>query len=249
MEAGMVLSASLEDYLEAIYHIIREKQAAKARDIAARLRVKASSVTGALHQLAERKLINYAPYDLITLTPEGTTIAGDVVQRHTVLRDFFVKVLSVDEDAAQEAACKMEHAVTKDILERFTRFIAFVETCPKAGTKWINGFGYQCNQPPDVESCLRCIDESKTNLINKGDINMSDALNLRDVRPGTRVKITKLALTGLTARRFAEMGISEGTIVTVERVAPLGDPVEITVRGSKLSLRKEDLEKIEVINA
>ena len=62
------LSASLEDYLEAIYQVIQEKDAARAKDVAERLGVAPPSVTNALHALKERELVNHAPYDLITLT-------------------------------------------------------------------------------------------------------------------------------------------------------------------------------------
>ena len=78
----MVLSKSLEDYLEVIYHIVVVEQAAKAKDIAQKMQVKASSVTGALRQLAERDLVNYSPYDQITLTRKGMEVAQDVVRRH-----------------------------------------------------------------------------------------------------------------------------------------------------------------------
>jgi len=76
------LTASLEDYLEAIFHIIAEKQAVRPKDIAKRLKVSNSSVTGALRSLADKELINYAPYDVISLTPSGETAAKDVIRRH-----------------------------------------------------------------------------------------------------------------------------------------------------------------------
>ena len=116
MTSVQTLSASLEDYLEAIFHIVDEKQAARAKDIAQRLRVRASSVTGALQLLADKGLINYAPYDLITLTPKGKKLARDVILRHEALREFFTKVLAVDPDVAEEAACKMEHAIPPQIV-------------------------------------------------------------------------------------------------------------------------------------
>ncbi|MBE0559073.1 MAG: metal-dependent transcriptional regulator, partial [Proteobacteria bacterium] len=104
------LTASLEDYLEAIFHIIAEKQAVRAKDIARRLKVSSPSVTGALRSLADKELITYAPYDVISLTPKGKAVARDVVRRHEVLRDFFVKLFSVEESAAEDAACRMEHS-------------------------------------------------------------------------------------------------------------------------------------------
>ena len=96
------LSNSLEDYMEAIFHIERKKQAARAKDIAERLQVSNSSVTGALRLLAEKGLINYAPYDIITLTPKGKELARTVARKHAALLDFFVNVLHVQEADAEE---------------------------------------------------------------------------------------------------------------------------------------------------
>lgn len=135
------LSASLENYLEAIYHIENEKKAARAKDIAERMEVNNSSVTGALRTLGEKHLVNYAPYDLVTLTPEGRKAARDVVRRHEGIRDFFVKILAVDEAAADEVACRMEHCISPDILDRFAKFVEFVEGCPSGGAERIKRFG------------------------------------------------------------------------------------------------------------
>lgn len=117
-----MITASLEDYLEAIFHIISEKQAAKPNDIAKRLKVSNASVTGALRALASKKLIRYAPYEVITLTPKGRVAAKNVVRRHEALKDFFVEILCVKESQADEAACKMEHAMPSVILEKLVQF-------------------------------------------------------------------------------------------------------------------------------
>ncbi len=130
MEKANRLSASLEDYLEAIFHIVAEKQVARAKDVARRLGVTRSSVTVALRSLAERGLINYAPYEVITLTPQGESMSEDVAQRHQTLQDFFVKVLSVENSLADKAACDMEHTLLREILGPLTEFVDFVERCP-----------------------------------------------------------------------------------------------------------------------
>lgn len=127
MQTRNVLSASLEDYLEAIYHIVQKKQAARAKDIVQRLGVKNSSVTGAMRALADKGLINYAPHDVITLTAKGRRISEGVVRRHEALRDFFVKVLSLEIELADTVACSMEHAFPAKILARLTHFVKFVE--------------------------------------------------------------------------------------------------------------------------
>ena len=69
---------------------------------------------------------------------------------------------------------------------------------------------------------------------------------LRDAKIGETVKVVKLHSEGAIKRRIMDMGITKGTDVYVRKVAPLGDPVEVTVRGYELSLRKADAEMIEV---
>ena len=69
---------------------------------------------------------------------------------------------------------------------------------------------------------------------------------LRDAKIGETVKVVKLHGEGAIKRRIMGMGITKGTDVYVRKVAPLGDPVEVTVRGYELSLRKADAEMIEV---
>ena len=69
---------------------------------------------------------------------------------------------------------------------------------------------------------------------------------LRDVKIGETVKVVKLHGEGATKRRIMDMGLTKGVEVYIRKVAPLGDPVEITVRGYELSLRKADADMIEV---
>ena len=69
---------------------------------------------------------------------------------------------------------------------------------------------------------------------------------LRDVKTGETVTVKKLHGEGAIKRRIMDMGITKGAEVYVRKVAPLGDPIELTVRGYELSLRKADAEKIEV---
>ena len=69
---------------------------------------------------------------------------------------------------------------------------------------------------------------------------------LRDAKIGETVKVVKLHGEGAIKRRIMDMGLTKGTEVYVRKVAPLGDPVEVTVRGYELSLRKADAEMIEV---
>ena len=69
---------------------------------------------------------------------------------------------------------------------------------------------------------------------------------LKEVKVGQTVKVVKLQGEGAVKRRIMDMGITKGVEIYVRKVAPLGDPVEVTVRGYELSLRKNDAEMVEV---
>ena len=71
-------------------------------------------------------------------------------------------------------------------------------------------------------------------------------MTLSDIKPGATCTVVRLRDQGATRRRIMDMGITKGAQIKVDKVAPLGDPVDLTVRGYHLSLRKEDLNKIEV---
>lgn len=127
------LSASLEDYLEAIFNLASDAQGARSKDIAEALGVARSSVTGALQALREKGLANYRPYSWITLTKGGQAAAEEVVRKHNILKSFFVSVLGVEREAAQKAACKAEHALGPEIIGRLLSFIEYVTASSQNG--------------------------------------------------------------------------------------------------------------------
>ncbi|MFN2351352.1 MAG: DtxR family transcriptional regulator [Kiritimatiellia bacterium] len=243
------LSASLENYLETILLLIQEHAVARSRDIAERLSVKRSSVTGALQALSARGMVNYEPYGYVTLTPSGEALARRVLRRHEALRDFFVKVLAVDSAEADEAACRMEHGVSKHIVDRLLEFADFLETCPRAGVKWVRGFAYKCGRAPNVgEECERCITACLDDV--KKQITGSEAQNvtvkLSELKPGEKGLIEKIAGGGAVKRRLADMGVTKRTLVEVVRLAPLGDPLDVKIKGYHLSLRRDEAADIYV---
>jgi DtxR family Mn-dependent transcriptional regulator len=130
------LSASQEDYLEMIFFLSREEGRARPKDIATRMKVRAASVTGALKALAEKGLINYAPYSPVTLTPDGREIAGRIAVKHEALLHFFTQVLGIDAAEAEEFSCTMEHTIPDHILQRLVSFAEFTEKCPNFNASW-----------------------------------------------------------------------------------------------------------------
>lgn len=161
MKEKIDLSASLEDYIEAIYHIIDEKLVARSKEIAARLKVSRASVTEALRALSKKGLINYAPYEAITLTDMGKTVAEDVIFRHDALKSFFIEVLAIDPATAEEGACRIEHAAPPEIIARMISFTSFMQVCPRAGDDMIKGFADYCRNGQQFDNCDSCVANCK----------------------------------------------------------------------------------------
>ncbi|MDL2269492.1 metal-dependent transcriptional regulator [Desulfosarcina sp. OttesenSCG-928-A07] len=242
------LSSNMEDYMEAIYHIVSEKKAARAKDIAIRMAVNSASVTGALRLLAEKGLINYAPYDVITLTPEGEILARDVVRRHEILKDFFTKVLGVDEEEAEDNACKMEHAISPVIIDRIVRFVEFVQFCPRGGESWINGFHQFCDQNT-ISGCetaiSQCLDNMKERQKQFKEIKQ-ETVTLDTLRSGQLARLIRIKGKGPLVEKLKSLDITPGSIIELEDFSENDDYVGIKVRGYHLSLRKDDFSKMEL---
>ncbi len=151
------LSASLEDYIEAIYHIVEEKLVARSKDIATRLDVSRASVTEALRALARKDLINYSPYEAITMTEQGKKIAEDVIYRHTSLKRFFTEVLAISETTAEEAACKIEHTAPPEVITQMIGFMKFLQVCPRGGDDLLDGFAAFTKKGSIDVDCTGCI--------------------------------------------------------------------------------------------
>jgi len=249
MENRAALSSNMEDYLEAIFHISSEKQAARAKDIADRLKVNKSSVTGALRSLAEKGYVNYAPYDIITLTDNGKILAEDVVRRHETLKDFFIKILLLEEDEAEQASCKVEHAISNKILDRIINFVEFVEICPRGGQEWIKGFRRHCEKGDTSIRCARSISLCLEDLEKRKDLirtSPKETVLLEEMDPGQRGKILNIQAHSEIDNRLSGLGISSGSIIEVEGHNSQDDHIDVKVRGYHLSLRQSEAAKISV---
>jgi len=140
------LSASLEDYLEAIFRLSGDGRQARSKAIAERLGVSRASVTGALRLLKKKGLANYRPYDGVTLTPAGQEAAAEVDRKHRILKSFFGQVLGVDPDTARKAACRAEHTLGPSVIARLLGFIEFVGRENAAGNDLVAKFQQFCNE-------------------------------------------------------------------------------------------------------
>ena len=121
------LSSSLEDYIEAVYMLADKNGETRVIDISRKLGFSKPSVNAAMKTLASMGLIYHEPYGKVTITEEGRAKGSEVLERHILLKDFFMLILSLPEKEAESDACKAEHALSEKTLDG----LRFLNTCLK----------------------------------------------------------------------------------------------------------------------
>lgn len=121
---------SMEDYVEAIAMLQAEEDVARVSRISRRLNVTMPSVTCALKKLSKDGLVTHEKYGYVKLTAQGNKVAEDVIHRHKALSLFFAEALDIDQETAEEDACKIEHVISPLSLDRLTKFVMFMQVCP-----------------------------------------------------------------------------------------------------------------------
>lgn len=129
MQEDIILTDSMEDYLEAISTLRQNKKYVRVKDIAKQMKVRMPSVTGALRILAEKKLVRHEKYEYVELTEEGIKIADEIKYRHDLISKFLTQVLKVDPKTAEKDACGIEHSVSPITMERLVKLVESIETC------------------------------------------------------------------------------------------------------------------------
>ena len=149
------LTASLENYLEAIWVISLREKVVRVKDVVRSLSVKTASAIGAIKILEEKDLVRHERYGYIELTGDGILEAKKIYEKHKTLSKFFNEILGVDLKTAIEDACKFEHYISKKTMNKVTKFIKFIETCPEGGPLWLSSFHYFAKSGKRPEHCER----------------------------------------------------------------------------------------------
>ena len=162
-----MLSSTLEDYLEVMFHFQQEKRFARVSDISSALGKAKSAVTAALHSLSKKGFVNYRPYEPVTLSTKGMEKAEQIVLRYRIIADFLENVLAIPKNQAQPAACKMEHSIDKKVLHRFVCFLAFIGKPRRKGMSWQDEFQQFMKRGTVTRTCKYCMNEYLRELEQK----------------------------------------------------------------------------------
>lgn len=159
------LTESLEKYLLAIYEIVSINQAARVKDVSNYLNIGGPATSEAVKTLAKKKFINYVPYGIITLTEKGKKKAKIKIERHKTISNFLEKVLLIPSDDIEKTSKQIEYSMPTDVLEKFIKFLTFMETCSCKEPKWVKSYKHFINNGELQDKCKNCINTNKSGSI------------------------------------------------------------------------------------
>jgi len=223
------LTPGLEDYLEAIWIITLRDKVARVKDIAKHLGVTTPSVVNALNSLSEKNLVKHERYGYIELTNQGAAKAKEVDECHQLLFKLLHEILGVDHPTASHDACKIEHHLSDETIHKIKQFIQFFEKYTEEKIFFTTRF-------------KRFVKEGGSAMAQKK--GEKEPFTVKDLKPGERGKVLNIKGKGDLKKRLLDMGMVPGTEIKLEKVAPLGDPIDILIKGYHLSLRKEEAKEI-----
>ena len=117
------MTSSLEDYLEAVFIISKEKDNVRITDIAEFLGVSKPSVNRAINTLTQNGYLEHVTYGDIQITPQGESYAANVLRRHKLIKHFLIDTLGVDEKTAEHEACQMEHIMSSSTIDKLYEYL------------------------------------------------------------------------------------------------------------------------------
>ena len=129
---------TLEDYLEIIYILQKKTGEVRTNDVAEGFGINPASVTEFFQKLHQEGYITYKKYSGVKLTKKGKVIGMATKKRHDTLKNFLT-ILGINETCAEQDACRIEHVVTPQTMDRLTKFVEFVRHTEKS-PQWLDRF-------------------------------------------------------------------------------------------------------------
>jgi len=222
----------IEEYLEAIYDIAGKDGKAKTTEIAEKLKNAPASVTEVLQRMNRDGLVIYEPYQGASLTKKGENIVIRIKRKHRLLEVFLEKFLHLPQEKVHDQACKMEHVIDDETEQALCKILGVPTKCPHGSPI------PPCNI--DVKSCNECLYE--VNLIKEK--RKQRPKSITTLKPGQKGKVVFIRGGRNVVQRLCDLGLTNGTSVSLIRNAPLKGPVEICVRGCKIVIGRGIAEKI-----
>lgn len=124
------LSHEAEEYIEAIYKLQKRRGVARTKELAEELNVVPGSITNTIAHLEKHGLVEHTPYKGVKLTAEGERLALNIIRRHRLAERLLTDLLEADWSDVHETACRLEHALTEEVLPLLERRLGYPKFCP-----------------------------------------------------------------------------------------------------------------------
>ncbi|MBK7944970.1 MAG: metal-dependent transcriptional regulator [Flavobacteriales bacterium] len=208
-----MLTRSEEDHIKAVYALLQDNDSAFTKDIAERLRTKASSVTDMLKKLAEKKLVKHEPYYGVKLTAKGEAIALQLVRRHRMWETFLVNRLGFGWDEVHEVAEQMEHVASDKLIDKLDAYLGHPSFDPHG------------DPIPDKHGKIRARKTKRLSTCMQGD--------------SVRIAAVSETTDGLL-RLLDSKGLRIGSVLSVQEVHAFDGSMDVKPKsGAAFSLSKD----------
>ena len=201
----------IEEYLEAIYRLQEKSGAARTSDMVKMLEVVPGTITNTVERLEREGFVTHEPYKGVKLTEKGLKIALQVVRRHRLSERLLTDILHVEWDKAHDAACKLEHGITDEIVKPLEKALRHPKTCPHGN--------------PIPTRCGGIVEEKSQPLTE-----------LHEKEQGRIVKITDEKSDLL--HYLDTLGLVPGASIEILERAPFNGPITLKVGATSRALSR-----------
>jgi len=216
----------VEQYLKVIYNLTEDGGMAKTTDIASAMDIAPASVTEMVHKLSDKGYVRHEPYKGVVLRPRGMKIACKVSRKHRLLERFLADFVGVSGKSRHEQACKMEHALTDEAEKNLCRIMHHPTECPHGRRI------PKCDRSTTCEKCT------------------STDTPLSEIAEGQRVIVSHLMSRNQDELcSMLSMGFVPGAEVRVEKKIPMGGPIIVSLKGTKVAIARDRGNLLHVVKA
>jgi DtxR family transcriptional regulator, Mn-dependent transcriptional regulator len=213
------MTESTEMHLITIYRLTEEQQTASIGDIAAMLGIHHSSVSEKVKRLKEQGLVQHEHHEGVSLTEDGRRIAISVLRKHRLVKTFLVQMAAYPIDEVYDEACQLEHVISDRLADRLEEML---------GNPQVDPHGYPI---PDRD----------------GSVAVLNYRSLNDHSPGETVVIRRVdALQQDKLTYLRQLGLTPGTQVKIEEIAPFDGPLTLVVGEQTVVIAPSLAQEIEV---
>ncbi len=163
------------------------------------------------------------------------------MRKHEILKRFLTRVLKIDEAAAEDNACRIEHHLDPEVIEKLIRFVEFMEMCPIDQTRWLDAMTDSCDK------CLPCLDAAKDKVLSRAvaqKVALEEGMTLAATQPGSQIIIESVKGPSKIKKVLSDQGLECGVILEVEHKDSADGQVMVNMKGYHISVTQDQAERI-----